>query len=58
MNSKELLKRLSRIEDALNAKGHPMQDYSSLKMAVLDLVDICKILIKEPLKKGEDDAQV
>lgn len=42
MNDKVLSARLDRIEQALTAKGHPMQDYSALRMALLDLLNIVR----------------
>ena len=50
----DVLKKLDRIEEAINAKGHPMQDYSTLKMAMLDLIAI----IKELAGKGGKDASL
>lgn len=45
MKGSEMIKRLKSIEDAINAKGHPMQDASTIKLAVLDLVEIVRNLI-------------
>lgn len=45
MKKKELLEKLTRIEEALTAKGHPMQDYSTLKMALLDLIEVMHHMI-------------
>ena len=46
MNDKQLQEKLDRIEAAITAKGHPMQDFSTLKMALLDLLEIVRELIK------------
>ena len=48
--NKALIERLERITQAINAKGHPMQDYSSLKMALLDVIEV----LKEIVGKEED----
>jgi len=48
----DVLKKLDRIEEAINAKGHPMQDYSTLKMALLDLLEV----VREIAGKGKKDA--
>lgn len=48
----DLLKKLETIEKNISAKGHPMQDYSSLKMALLDLIEILKDMVKT---SGERD---
>lgn len=45
MNNKEIIERLNRIEEAINTKGHPMQDYSTLKMAMLDVLQILKEMV-------------
>ena len=44
--NKALIERLDRITEAINAKGHPMQDYSSLKMALLDVIEVMKEMIE------------
>lgn len=46
MDTNELLSKLDRIEEAMNAKGHPMQDFSSLKMALFDIVDVVREMVK------------
>ena len=48
MNDKQLQDKLDRIEAAITAKGHPMQDFSTLKMALLDLLDLLRGLLMEP----------
>jgi len=47
MERKEMLERLERITESIKAKGHPMQDASTIKMALLDLIDVMKRLIEE-----------
>lgn len=47
MDRKEMLDRLERITESITAKGHPMQDSSTIKMALLDLIDVMKRLIEE-----------
>ena len=54
MKREKIADRLDRIEQAITAKGHPMQDYSTLKMAMLDLIAI----IKELAGKGGKDASL
>ena len=55
MRKKEdVRKKLDRIEEAINAKGHPMQDYSTLKMALLDLIEV----VREMAGKGKEDASL
>jgi len=49
MKKDDISARLDRIEEAIRAKGHPMQDCSTLKMAVLDLVAI----LRELARKGD-----
>ncbi len=46
MNKEEMLQRLDRITDAVTAKGHPMQDASTIKMAILDLIEVMKNMIE------------
>lgn len=41
MDREKTIDRLKRIEKAISAKGHPMQDFSTLKMAVLDMMESC-----------------
>ena len=49
MNQKEMLTRLTSIEEALTAKGHPMQDCSTVKMAMADLITIVReVLLAHP----------
>jgi len=50
MNKNDLLERLERIEEALRAKGHPMQDYSTLKMAMFDLIEVLREVLKDRLE--------
>jgi len=45
-----MLERLERVSDSLTAKGHPMQDASTIKMAMLDLIEVMKELVEN--KKG------
>jgi hypothetical protein len=45
MSEKLLLEKLDRIQQAIEAKGHPMQDFSTLKMAMLDLIDILRKML-------------
>ena len=52
MKRKEISEKLDRIEEAIKAKGHPMQDYSTVKMAMLDLIEV----VRELTKKGGGDA--
>ena len=47
MNDKQLQEKLDRIEAAITAKGHPMQDFSTLKMALLDLLEVVRELVKQ-----------
>ena len=47
MNDKQLQDKLDRIEAAITAKGHPMQDFSTLKMALLDLLEVVRELVKQ-----------
>ena len=47
MDRKEMLDRLERITESITAKGHPLQDASTTKMALLDLIDVMKRLIEE-----------
>jgi hypothetical protein len=47
MDRKEMLEKLERITKSVTAKGHPMQDSSTIKMALLDLIDVMKRLIEE-----------
>ncbi len=54
MTENEIQSRLTRIEEAINAKGHPMQDYSTLKMALLDLIEV----VREMAGKGKEDASL
>jgi hypothetical protein len=46
MEKQELLERLERIVQAITAKGHPMQDASTIKMAMLDLIEVVKQVIE------------
>jgi hypothetical protein len=46
VKQKELIEKLGRIEEAINTKGHPMQDYSTLKVALLDLLDVVRQILK------------
>ena len=43
-----LVERLERIAEQITAKAHPMQDFSTLKMALLDVIEV----LKEALKEG------
>lgn len=45
---KGLSDRLDRIRSSLTAKGHPMQDFSTLRLALLDLIDIVRALTDGP----------
>jgi hypothetical protein len=45
MAEKELSEKLDRIQQAIEAKGHPMQDFSTLKMALLDLIDVLREML-------------
>ncbi len=47
MDREKMIDRLKRIEKAISAKGHPMQDFSTLKMAVLDMIEIMHEMIEE-----------
>lgn len=42
----DVLKKLETIEKGLNAKCHPMQDYSTLKLALLELIEVMKGMIR------------
>lgn len=42
-----IMERLKRLEKALMARGHHMQDYSTVKTGLLDLIDILKDLVNE-----------
>lgn len=44
MDRNEMLERLERITESIAAKGHPMQDASTIKMALLDLIEVVKEL--------------
>lgn len=48
MTREEIIKRLEAIAERIGAKGHPMQDYSTLKLALLDLIDIIKNVVEKP----------
>jgi hypothetical protein len=50
MDRKEMLERLERITESITAKGHPMQDASTIKMALLDLIEVMKEMVKD--RKG------
>lgn len=41
----DLMSRLSQIETLINAKGHPMQDFSTLKTALLDLIEVLRMIL-------------
>lgn len=45
MDTDRIMERLERLENALMAKGHHMQDYSTVKTGLLDLIDILKDLV-------------
>ena len=47
MAEKSLLEKLERIQQAIEAKGHPMQDFSTLKMAMLDLIDVLREMLRK-----------
>ncbi len=47
MNPKELQEKLDRIEEAITAKGHPMQDPSTIKMAMLDIIEVMRTMITQ-----------
>ena len=47
MDREKTIDRLKRIEEAITAKGHPMQDSSTLRMAVLDMIEIMREMIEE-----------
>lgn len=47
MEKKALLERLKRITEAITAKGHPMQDASTIKMAMLDLIEVVKQVVED-----------
>jgi len=47
MKHDKLLERLDRISEQITAKGHPMQDFSTLKMALFDVIEVLKEVIKE-----------
>lgn len=42
-----MVEKLKRIEDQISAKSHPMQDFSTLKMALLDVIEVLKGIIEE-----------
>ncbi|MFA4974758.1 MAG: hypothetical protein WC683_19315 [bacterium] len=44
---KEMVERLKRIEDQISAKAHPMQDFSTLKIALLDVIEVLKGILEE-----------
>lgn len=48
MTREEMLKKLEAIAERIGAKGHPMQDYSTLKLALIDLIDIMKNMAEKP----------
>lgn len=52
MDENELMARLEKIEKAVTAKGHMMQDYSTVKMAILDLVNVVREIITQ--KRGKN----
>ena len=47
MEKNEMLDRLERVKESINTKGHPMQDASTIKMALLDLIEVMKELIEK-----------
>ena len=47
MDREKMIDRLKRVEEAITAKGHPMQDFSTLRMAVLDMIEIMREMIGE-----------
>jgi hypothetical protein len=59
MKINKLLERLDRIESSVSAKGHMMQDYSTVKVAILDLVSVVREMIenKSSCCKGGKDAE-
>lgn len=46
MNAEQMLTRLTYVEKAITAKGHPMQDASTMKMAMLDLIEVMREMIR------------
>ncbi len=54
MKKKELAERLDRIQESVSAKGHMMQDYSTVKMAILDLIAVVRELVKQGGRDAED----
>lgn len=46
MKREDLIERLDRIVGQITAKGHPMQEFSSLKMALLDVIEVMKDILK------------
>ena len=46
-----LLDRLNRIEAALTAKGHVFQDYSTVKLALVDIIGVLKEMVGAKDKK-------
>lgn len=47
MERDEMLNKLDRIVDSITAKGHPMQDSSTIKMAILELIEVMKKMIED-----------
>lgn len=46
MTPQEMLDRLDRLEEQLSAKGHPLQDASTIKMVLLDLMEVLREVIR------------
>ncbi len=45
MTAEKLLQRLNYVERSLNAKGHPMQDAGTIKLALLDIIEVLRQVI-------------
>lgn len=48
MTTEKLLQRLHFIEQSLTAKGHPLQDAGTIKLALLDIIEVMRQVIGEP----------
>lgn len=53
MTTEKLLQRLHYIEQSLTAKGHPLQDAGTIKLALLDLIEVMRQVIGQPKAKAK-----
>lgn len=54
----ELAVRLDKIEESVKAKGHPMQDFSTIKIALVDLIEVVRKIIKNKGSREGDRAEI